>query len=53
MCIKTEWEGVKKMKTDFCQWYSVKEKKAQIEMQEMPFKQQKKVFLMMRVVGTR
>lgn len=51
MCIKIEWEGVKKMKPDFCQWYSGKKQKAQIKMQEVPFKHEKKKdFLMMRVV---
>lgn len=39
------------MKPDFCQWYSMNKQKAQIEMQEVPFKHEKKsVFLMMRVV---
>lgn len=42
MCIKIEWEGVKKMKPDFCLRYSEKEQKAQIEMQEVPFKHERK-----------
>lgn len=42
MCIKIEWEGVKKMKPDFCQRYSEKEQKARIEMQEVPFKHERK-----------
>jgi len=29
------------MKPDFCQWCSMKEQKAQTEMQEMPSKHQK------------
>lgn len=39
------------MKPDFSQWYLMKKQKAQIEMQEVPFKHVKKAcFLMMRVV---
>lgn len=38
------------MKPEFSQWYSMKKQKAQIEMQEVPFKHEKKcIFLIMRV----